>query len=40
MSQGTFSDILIHVETFKRIFVGGPKIGFFSKCKSRVFGQK
>ena len=38
MSQGTFKDTLIHLEAFKRIFVGGSKIDFFPS-KSRVFGQ-
>ena len=29
MSQGTFSDTLIRLEAFKRIFVFRPKIDFF-----------
>ena len=40
MSQETFSDTLIRLEAFKRIFVFCPKLDFFSRCKSRVFGQK
>ena len=40
MSQGTFSDTLTRLETFKRIFVFGPKIDFFPRGKSMVFGQK
>ena len=40
MSQGTFSDILIRLEAFKRIFVFCPKIDFFPRCKSMVFGKK
>ena len=39
MSQGTFSDTLIRFEAFKRIFVFGPKIDFFPRGLSRVFGQ-
>ena len=31
MSQGTFSDTLIRVEAFERIFVFGPKIDFFPR---------
>ena len=40
MSQETFSDILIRLEPFKRIFVFRPKIDFFPRGKSMVFGQK
>ena len=40
MSQGTFSDTLIRLEAFKRIFVFRPKIEFFPTAKSMVFGQK
>ena len=31
MSQGRFSDTLIRLETFKRIFVFRPKIDFFQE---------
>ena len=46
MSQGTFSDLLIRLETFKRIFVFCPKIDFlpvflpvpvFCQCFLSVF---
>ena len=40
MSQGTFSDTLIRLEGFKRIFVFRPKIDFFPSGKSMDFGQK
>ena len=40
MSHGTFSDTLIRLEAFKRIFVFRPKIEFFHRGKSMVFGQK
>ena len=40
MSQGTFSDTLIGLEAFKRIFVLRPKIDFFPSGKSTVFGEK
>ena len=40
MSQGTFSDTLIPLEAFKRIVVFRPKIDFFPRGKSMVFGQK
>ena len=40
MSQGTFLDTLIRLEAFKRIFVFSPKIDFFARGYSRVFGQK
>ena len=33
-------DTLILLEAFKRIFVSGPKIDFFPRGYSRVFGQK
>ena len=38
MSQGTFSDTLIRLQAFKRIFVFRPKIDFFPMGKSKVFG--
>ena len=37
MSQGTFSDTLIRLEAFKRIFVIRPKSDFFPRGQSRVF---
>ena len=40
MSQGTLSDTLIGLEAFKRIFVFRPKIEFFPRGKSMIFGQK
>ena len=40
MSQGTFSDTMIHLEVFKRIFVGGPKIDFFPKGLVQGFWSK
>ena len=40
MPQGTFSDTLIRLEAFKRIVVFRPKIDFFQRVKSMVFGQK
>ena len=40
MCQGTISDKLIRLEAFKRIFVFRPKIDFFLRGKSMVFGQK
>ena len=40
MSQGTFCDKLARLEAFKRIFVFRPKIDFFPRGKSMVFGQK
>ena len=40
MSQGTFSDTLIRLEGFNRIFVFRLKIDFFPRGKSMVFGQK
>ena len=39
MSQGTFLDTLIRLEAFKRIFVIRPKLDFFQKGKSMIFGQ-
>ena len=39
MSQGTFSDLLIRLEAFKRIFVFCPKIDFLPKGKLTVLGQ-
>ena len=40
MSQGTFSDLLILLEAFKRIFVFRPKIDFLPRDKPTVFCQK
>ena len=40
MFQGTFSDILIPLEAFKRIFVFRLKIKFFQRGKLTVLGQK
>ena len=40
MSQGTFSDLLIRLEAFKRIFVVRPKINFLPGGKPTVLGQK
>ena len=40
MSKGTFLNTLIRLETFERIFVFHPKIDFFPRGKSMVFGQK
>ena len=40
MSQGTFSNTLIRLEAFKRIFVFRAKIDFFPRGKSMGFGQK
>ena len=40
MSQGTFLDLLILLETFKRIFGFSPKIDFFPRGKATVLGQK
>ena len=40
MSQGTFLDTLIRLEAFKRIFVFGPKIDFFSKGLVQGFWSK
>ena len=40
MSQGTFLDALIRLEAFKRIFVFRPKIDYFLRGLSMVFGQK
>ena len=40
MSEETFSDTLIRLEAFKRIFVFRLKIDFFARGKSLVFGQK
>ena len=39
MSKGTFLDTLIRLEAFKRIIVFCPKIDFFPRGKSMVFGQ-
>ena len=39
MSLGTFSDTLVRLEAFKRIFVFRPKIDFFPRGNSMVFGQ-
>ena len=40
MPQGTFSDTLIRLEAFKRIFVFRQKIDVFPRGKSIDFGQK
>ena len=40
MSQETFSVALIRLEAFKRTFFLSPKIDFFPRGWSRVFGQK
>ena len=40
MSQGTFSDLQIRLEAFKRIFAFCPKIDFLPRGKPTVFGQK
>ena len=40
MSKGTFSEILIRLEAFNRIFVFRPKIDFFPRGKSMVLRQK
>ena len=40
MSQGTFSDTLIRLKAFKRIFLFRPKIDLFPRGKSMSFGQK
>ena len=40
MCQGTFLDTPILLKAFKRIFVFRPKIDFFSRGKSSVFGEK
>ena len=40
MSQGMFSDTLIRLKAFKRIFLFRPKMDFSPRGKSRVFGQK
>ena len=40
MSQGTFLDLLIRVEAFKRILVFCPKIDFLPRGKPMVLGQK
>ena len=40
MSQGMFWDTLIRLEAFKRIVVFCPKIDFFHRGFSTVFGQK
>ena len=40
MSKGTFLDILIRLEVFKRIFVFRPKIDFLARGKPTVLGQK
>ena len=38
MSHGTFLDTLIRLEGFNRVFVFRPKIDFFLRNYSRVFG--
>ena len=40
MSQGMFSDTLIRLEAFERISVFRPKIEFFLRGKSMVFGER
>ena len=40
MSKGTFSDLLIRLETFKRIFAFRPKIDFLARSNPKVFGVK
>ena len=40
MSQGTFSDLLIRLEAFKRIFVFRLKIDFLPRGKPTIFCQK
>ena len=40
MSQGMFSDLLIRLEAFKRIFVFRPKIDFSPGGKPTVLGPK
>ena len=40
MSQGTFQDILIQLEAFKRIFVFRPKIDFLPRGKPTAMGGK
>ena len=40
MSQGTFSDLLIRLESFKRIFVFPAKIDFLPRGKRTVLGEK
>ena len=40
MCQGTFLDTPILLKAFKIIFVFGPKIDFFPRGKSRVFGEE
>ena len=40
MSQATFSDLLIRLETFKGNFVFGPRIDFLPRGKPTVLGQK
>ena len=39
MSQGTFSDLLIRLEAFKRISVFRPKINFLPRGKPTVLGK-
>ena len=38
MSQRTFLDRLIRLEALKRIFGFRPKMDFFLRGKSRIFG--
>ena len=40
MCQCTFSDLLIRLVAFKRIFVVRPKIDFLPSGKPTVLGQK
>ena len=39
MSQGKFSDLMIRLEAFKRIFLFRPKIDFLPKGKPKILGQ-
>ena len=40
MSQGTFSDLLIGLEAFKRIFVFCPEIDILPRGKANGLGSK
>ena len=40
MSKGTFWDVLIRLEAFKRIFVFSQKIDFLPRGKPTILGQK
>ena len=37
MSQGTFFEILVLLQAFKRIFVFGPKVDFFPGVRPRFW---